>query len=82
MVDVPKYSARDPTHSVGSDYRRSSGAVTSVLESAAAHRQAASFPAELTEVSLRDLDYGSNPLVGQFGKGGAAEIDYRGLSGL
>ena len=61
-----------------SDYRQSSGTSTTGLNGHGGPPPSGGIlPAELTEVSLRDLDYGNNPLVGAFGKGGASKGDYR-----
>jgi len=60
-----------------SDYRRSSGTPATNLNGHSGQPSVGAAPAELTEVPLCDLDYGNNPLVGEFGKGGASKTDYR-----
>jgi len=60
-----------------SDYRRCSGASTTSFNGHSGPPSGGVLPAELTEVPLHDLDYDNNPLVGEFGKGGASKGDYR-----
>jgi hypothetical protein len=60
-----------------SDYRRYSGTSTTSLNGHSGPTSGGVLPAELTEVPLDDLDYANNPLVGEFGKGGASKSDYR-----